>query len=572
MAISTNNNGELAMADTSVGDADSIDRRTVVKALAAGAATVTMNARGAADTRPADVVVETAAGKVRGVLRNDACAFMGVPYGASTAGAGRFMPPGKPASWAGIREPVVRRLIAPQTNPLAPPAPAGMPVNPIIAAITESGATESEDCLNLCIWTPRADSSKRPVMVWLHGGGYSSGSGSNPAYDGARLSAHGDVVVVNVTHRLNVLGYTYLGELGGPEFASSGNAGSLDIVAALQWVHTNIERFGGDPGKVLIFGESGGGGKVSTALSMPATSGLVHRAVIQSGSVRKLTEKPEATRVATALLAELGLKPNQLRELQQLPLEKVMAAHFATLAKVGGGPMSGFSPVLDGVNVLRHPFDPIANPLQAGIPLLIGSNMTETTLFAMLGDPQAFALDDAALAQRLKDSLGVATAPAALALYRRLHPQASPSDLFFLISSDRSSGFRRGAIQIAEAKAAQGQAPVYLYELLWKTPAWDGKLRTPHGLDVSLVFNNPGSAANTPLSGGNERAQRMAAVMSDAWIAFARNGSPQTAGLPWPAYTLEKRSTMLFDETSRAENDPFRATRVFWDDVSNVFM
>src|SRR5579862_959325 len=257
-----------------------LDRRTLTAgALAAALAPAVLAGPATAQGRAAEAVVETTAGKVRGVLADGAYGFMGVPYGASTAGANRFMPPQKPAPWAGVREAPKTRVIAPQTNPKVPPPPPGS----IFSIIRESNADESEDCLNVCVWTPRIDDAKRPVMVWLHGGGYSSGSGSNPTYYGGKLAARGDVVVVNVTHRLNVLGFTYLGELAGAPFAASGNAGVLDMLAALQWVRDNIERFGGDPGKVTIFGESGGGGKVASLLAMPAAKGLFHRAIMESG-------------------------------------------------------------------------------------------------------------------------------------------------------------------------------------------------------------------------------------------------------------------------------------------------
>ena len=492
------------------------DRRKVTTglgALAAGLGAAVLAGPVSAAGMAAEAVVETTAGKVRGVLADGAYGFMGVPYGASTAGANRFMPPQKPAPWAGVRDAPKLRVIAPQTNPKIPPPPPGS----LFSIIRESGAEESEDCLNVCVWTPGLDTAKRPVMVWLHGGGYSSGSGSNPTYNGARLAKRGDVVVVNVTHRLNVLGFTYLGELGGSPFATSGNAGVLDMLAALKWVRDNIERFGGDPGRVMIFGESGGGGKVASLLAMPAAKGLFHRAVMESGSVRTLTERPEATRASEALLAELGLASRQARDLQGVPLARLMDAYFAASAKLGGG-LGAFGPVRDGVSIPRHPFDPIANPLAADVPLMIGTNMTELTLF-MLGDAAAFSLDDAGLGARMTATLGQSAGAASVKLYRGLYPQASASDLYFLMLTDRAAGFRRGATQIAELKAAQGGAPAHLYEMLWKTPIMDGKLRSPHGLEVSLVFNNPDAPTTAPVTGGGPRALAMAAVMSDAWTA-----------------------------------------------------
>ncbi len=544
------------------------DRRRVVAGIgaAAGLAPAILSGPATAAGQAREAVVETTAGKVRGSQGDGVVEFLGVPYGASTAGANRFMPPKKPEPWAGVREAPALRRIAPQTNPKVPPPPPGS----LFSIIRESNADETEDCLNLCIWTPGLDTAKRPVMVWLHGGGYASGSGSNPSYFGGNLAKRGGVVVVNVTHRLNVFGHTYLGEMLGAPFATSGNCGMLDIAAALEWVRDNIARFGGDPGKVMIFGESGGGGKVASMLAMPRAKGLIHRASMQSGSVRTLSERPEATRCAEILLAELGLKPAQAADLQTVPMARLLDAYFAASAKFGGG-LGAFGPVRDGVSILHHPFDPVVNPLAINVPLMIGTNNTEVTLFS-LADEAAFNLDDAGLMARMAGTVGQRNAEAAVKLYRARYPQASPSDLYFVMSTDRSAGFRRGATLIAEMKAAQAGAPAHLYQLLWNTPIMDGRLRSPHGLEISLAFDNPNSPFTAPITGGGPRALAMAAVVSDAWIAFAHTGDPSTARLPWPAYDLEKRTTMLFDETSRAASDPFRDTRMFWDGLANPFM
>ena len=542
------------------------DRRQVAVGLASVAAAAAISGPVTAAGKAREGVVETTFGKVSGVKADGAWGFMGVPYGASTSGSNRFMPPKDPAPWTGVKEPWKKRIIAPQINPKVPPPPPGS----LFSIIQESNAVESEDCLNLCIWTPATDGSKRPVMVWLHGGGYSSGSGSNPTYYGGRLAARHDVVVVNVTHRLNAPGYTYLGDILGPEFATSGNAGMLDIAAALEWVQNNIDRFGGDPKRVLIFGESGGGGKVASMLAMPRAQGLFHRAIMESGSVRTLTERADATHAAEVLLAELGLSRDRAHELQTLPLARLMEGYFAAVSKLGGG-LGNFGPVRDEVSVLRHPFDPVANPLGANVPLMIGTNFTEVTLF-QLGDQAAFELDDAGLLARMTDAIGKKNGEDAVRLYREVYPKATPSDLYFIMGTDRSAGFRRGATQIAELKSAQGPAPVFLYEMLWKTPIMDGKLRSPHGLEVSLVFDNPNAPTTAPITGGGDRAQAMASVMSAAWAAFARSGDPSTDSLTWAAYDLDQRTTMLFDEQSRAEADPFRRTRRFWDEVYNSFL
>ncbi len=541
------------------------DRRRVAAGVAVTAAAVLAGPLTAVG-QVREAVVETSAGRVRGEARPGALAFLGVPYGASTAGPGRFMPPRAAVPWTGVRDPWTTRIIAPQTNPKVPPPPPGS----LFSIIRESNAVESEDCLNLCIYTPAADGGRRPVMVWLHGGGYASGSGSNPTYDGTRLAARHDVVVVAVTHRLNVLGHTYLGDLLAPEFAASGNAGMLDIALALEWVRANIDRFGGDPGRVMIFGESGGGGKVAAMQAMPRAQGLFHRAAMESGSVRSFSERPEATQATLALLAELGMSRQDAGRLQAVALPRLMDAYFAASAKLGGG-LGAFGPVRDGGSIPHNPFDPVANPLSRDIPLLIGTNNTEVTLF-QLADEAAFNLDEAGLLAKITAAVGQPAGTSAVRLYKEVYPNATPSDLWFLMGTDRSAGFRRGATQIAELKAAQGGAPAFLYQMLWSTPIMGGRLRSPHGLEVSLVFDNPDAPTTAPITGGGPRALAMASVMSAAWAAFARGGDPSTPALAWPAYDLERRPTMLFDERSRVELDPFRRTRMFWDGVANAFM
>jgi len=535
-----------------------LDRRSVlISGSAAVAALSLTSARAMAAT---NMVVETRYGKFAGVAEGRALAFHGVPYGASTGGRNRFMPPASPAPWSGVRSAPKNRIIAPQEDPMPAPARAPSPFDAILGGISTADATESEDCLNLDIWTPALDTGKRPVMVWLHGGGFGIGAGSLPAYNGARLSSTGDVVVVNVTHRLNVLGYLDLSPAG-QDFAASGMVGMLDIVAALEWVRDNIAQFGGDPDNVMIFGESGGGAKVGILMAMPKAKGLFHRAAIQSGAMRRVMEKPEAAQLTGALAAELGLRSDQAREIQAVPLPRLMAAHFSALRKGGMGAMMGFSPVLDGTLLPQHPFDPVASPLSADIPLIIGSNMTETTLFAQ-GDLPAFDLDENGLKTRLAATMGPLTGTQALNLYKSLYPSDTPADLYFKITTDRGAGL--ASTRVAELKSAQGGAPVFLYEFHFTTPVMDNRLRSPHGLEVPMVFNDPGSRTNVALTGGGQRTLDMAASMSAAWVAFARSGRPDTVRLEWPAYDPIHRSTMIFDTNSEARTDPARSIRRFW--------
>jgi para-nitrobenzyl esterase len=491
--------------------------------------------------------------------------FFCVPYGASTAGEGRFMPPKPPVAWAGIREVPKQASIAPQLDPQATPAQPGSRRAAVSGIGSEAGSLETEDCLNLTLYTPAADSARRPVMVWLHGGGYSAGSGSNPMYEGSFLATHGDVVVVNVNHRLNVLGHLHLPD-SGEAFASSGNVGIQDIELALRWVKDNIERFGGDAKRVLVFGQSGGGGKACTLWSMPSARGLFHRMAIQSGAARRLRSVEDATGASERLLKALNLKPNQARDLQRLPLAQLMAANFelARRPALPGAP-NNFAPVYDNRVVTRQPFDPVANPLNADIPLIVGCTATENTVF-MMADEAAFRLDMAGLRTRLRALVGERAGDAAVDLYVTLKPLAAPSQLYFEMLSDRT---RRQSILVAEMKAAQNEAKAWLYQLMWNTPVMDGMLRAPHSLDLPMIFDIAQGDRWKPYTGAVPAAAKVARAMSRAWVEFARTGDPGTSDLPWPDYSLRRRDVMLFDEDSTVALDAFRQTRIFWDDVAN---
>jgi para-nitrobenzyl esterase len=540
-----------------------VDRRKVMAGMVAMAAAASPLSHAAAASDP---VVETTFGKVRGQRGvYGGYKFFCVPYGASTAGIGRFMPPRSPAPWAGIREVPRQAIIAPQIDPMATPAPAGSNRAAVSGIGSEAGSIESEDCLNLTLYTPGTDSAHRPVMVWFHGGGFFAGSGSNPMYEGSALAVHGDAVVVNVNHRLNVLGYAHLPG-SGEEFASSGNVGMLDLELALRWVRENIERFGGDAKRVLIFGQSGGGQKAAVLWSMPTARGLFNRVAMQSGALRRLRSVEDGAVVGERLLKQAGLRPNQARQLQQLPLSQLLAANFA-LGKqpAQAGVPSGFAPVFDNRVVTRHPFDPIANPLNADVPLIIGCTRTENTVF-MMGDAEAFRLDLTGLKSRMRALLGERAGDAAVELYVGLKPLTAPSELYFEMLSDRT---RRQSILIAELKAAQNEAKAWLYELMWDTPVMDGLLRSPHSLCIPMVFDIATGDRWKPYTGGGPAADRVAKAMSSAWAEFARTGDPGTTALRWPDYSLRRRDVMMFDEDSTHATDAFRETRLFWDDVAN---
>jgi para-nitrobenzyl esterase len=389
-------------------------------------------------------------------------------------------------------------------------------------------------------------------MVWFHGGGYSAGSANWAMYNGGNLAAKQDVVVVTVNHRLNVFGYLYLAGLGGEKYARSSNVGMLDIVASLEWVRDNIAAFGGDPGNVTIFGQSGGGGKVSTLLAMPAAKGLFHRAIAMSGSNVKGIPSDRATQGAEAFMAKLGLKKDQVDELQKIPQPQLLEAMRAVQRLQLG-------PVVDGHTLPMAPFDPVAPALTADVPLMIGSTETEVTWNNSVNfDP----LDDAALQSRIKQTLRIDDAAAGklIAVYKKGRPRASNLDLFFIMSTD-ASNFRTGTDTEADRKAALGKAPVYKYYFQWYSPVREGKLRSYHTLDIPFVFENV-DIAKSMVGSGPER-YPLADKMSGAWAAFARSGNPNHKGIPkWEPFTEAGRATMIFNNECKAVNDPYREERL----------
>jgi para-nitrobenzyl esterase len=514
-----------------------------------------------------DSIVETASGKVRGRSVAGIHSFLGVRYGASTEGGNRFMPPKTPQPWTGIQDALSYGNTAPQSNPAQPGAEnLRGELGQLLRSTDGPRPPESEDCLFLNVWTPGVnDNGKRPVMFWLHGGGFATGSDSSALFIGANLARRGDVVVVGINHRLGALGFTHLGDLGGERFVHSGNVGMLDAVAAMEWVRDNIERFGGDPDRVMIFGESGGGQKVSMLLGSPPAKGLFHRAVIESGPGVKMMERDRATEIARMLLAEVSLDAKRVAQLQSLPMEKILAAQFAVSAKLRNFPgiIDGFAPVLDPTVLPAHPFYPHASQISGNVPVIIGNNRTEMTLFA---DPAAFSVDETGMKTRVKGILGD-RAEEVIEVYRRANPHASPSDLFLLIWTDDPTTIFSN--NIAERRAALGKAPTYRYRFDWETPALGGRLKSPHTLEIPFVFDNTQLAPG--LTGGaSPEAVALAARVSEAWIAFATRGDPNSkkSGLPpWPAYDSERRRTMLFSNESKVVDDPSGEERKIMDRI-----
>ncbi len=529
-----------------------LNRRQMLAAASVAAAGLALDAPGAMAASAAPVA-NTRYGKIRGRADGGVKIFKGVPYGASTAGANRFMPPQPPAPWNDVRDTTMFGNRAPQTDAT------GFMEEEVVAL---DRTAQSEDCLRLNIWTTGLkDGRKRPVMLWCHGGGFTGGSGGNVRYDGAMLAKKHGVVLVTVNHRLNALGFLYLAKLGGEKYADSGNVGMLDIVAALNWVKDNITEFGGDPGNVTIFGQSGGGSKVTTAMAMPQAVGRFHRVIAESGVSLKAITRDEGTEIAGKIMAQLGLQPNQVDQLQQVPFQQIIAA----LGPMG--PAGRFGPVLDGRNLVsgNGPFDPVAPSISAKVPMILGSTLTEITF---LNSTPLDPIDDAALRADIKRGLRVddAQTEKLIALYKKDFPQADNVRLFQLIATD--NWLTANVALVAERKAALGQAPAYVYHFEKPTPVHDGKLGVPHTLEVSYVFDNLDGPTDDLVTGKGKDRYPLADKMSRAWTNFARTGNPNVSGLPtWRPYSASDRAVMIFNDQCKLVVDPHAEARLAITDI-----
>ncbi|WP_346860666.1 carboxylesterase family protein [uncultured Draconibacterium sp.] len=503
-------------------------------------------------------IAETVYGKVKGFILRDIYQFRGIPYGADTSGKNRFMPPQKPESWDDIRPAVWWGNTAPQIMDNR--------YGNAYSSFADHWNYDdvSEDCLKLNVWTPAIDTSKRPVLVWLHGGGYTNGNGiEQDGYMGENLSRKGNVVFVSINHRLGPIGFSDLSGVGGEKYKDSGNVGALDMVAALEWVKENIANFGGDPGNVTIMGQSGGGAKVCTVAAMPAAKGLVHKAVPLSGSTTQGMDQAYSQKLGEYVLKEAGLKPSEVDKLQDLPWKEYILIANKASQKMreqegeSGLMRMGFAPVADGINIPKGTFYSEANGVSADVPMLICSTFHEWGMARTMPEMEKITADEAK--EMLKERAGFRgglgdKAPAVYDAYAKAFPDAKPIEVMTLVASNRAA-----VVSTATAKLNQ-KAPVYVAWFGWEPPMFNNRMRAFHCLDICFWFNNTDLMLTH--TGGGARPRKLSDKMSDSLLSFMKTGDPNCTSLPqWPAFTSENGETMILNDVCEVKNDPDKVGR-----------
>jgi para-nitrobenzyl esterase len=503
-------------------------------------------------------VADTQYGKVRGYMLRGINYFLGMPYGADTSGANRFMPPQKPKPWTNVYAAIWWGNSAPQDMD-------NRYENKFGSFRDHWNYDDvSEDCLRINVFTPALnDGKKRPVLFWIHGGGFVNGNGiEHDGYNGENFARFGDVVFCSINHRLGPLGYCNLAGVGGEKFAASGNVGMLDIVAALEWVRDNITNFGGDPGNVTIMGQSGGGAKVCTLTAMPCAKGLFHKAVVLSGASRRSGDKTHTENLGAAVVKEAGLTANDLSKLQSMPWKDFYAiatrAQRAMVRQPGpGGRPLGFMPVIDGKILPQHPYDPIAAPTAADVPMIISSVQNEQSPSWTDSSLESVTLEQ--VVEKVKERAGFGggfgdKAKDVVESYVKAFPGRKPVEIWSLVSSNRQS-----VVALADVKSKQ-PAPVYVDWFTWQPPLFDNRMRAFHTVDICFWFYNTDLMLTH--TGGGPRPRALSTKMAGALLQFMKTGNPNGAGLPeWPKYSTANGETMVFDDACEAKNDPDREGR-----------
>jgi len=514
-------------------------------------------------------VAETTYGKVRGYILRGIYYFLGIPYGADTSGRNRFMPPQKPEPWSDVFPAIWWGNSAPQLTE-------NMYANKLMAFRDHWNYDDvSEDCLRINVFTPGYnDRKKRPVLLWMHGGGFTSGNSlEHDGYNGENLARSGDIVFCSVNHRLGPMGCSDFSAVGGEQFASSGNVGMLDLISSLEWIHDNIENFGGDPDNVTIMGQSGGTQKVSTAITMPASKGLVHKAVLLSTTTIKVGEQEPAQKLGAYILKEGGLKDSEIEKLQMMPWKEYYLLAQRAAAKLNEeernsgntGFRANFSPHIDGINILRHPYYPDASPEAAEIPMIICSALNECSP-SLLDESVEEISFEGVIKNLVKNEVQLAPGGQAITgmpeeqakqvveAYRTAFPDKKPVEIWSMVTKHRQA-----TNYIADARSSRG-TPVFVAWFGWQPPLFDGRLRDFHCVDICYWFNNTDLMLSH--TGGGAKPRELSQKMSGSLVQFMKTGDPNDAGLPsWPAYTTEKGEVMFLDDNCEVQFDPDREAR-----------